>query len=873
MKNISIKVRLVILVIVGLLLLSGIITILAVNKSTTSLLETQFDNLSSVQTAKSGEIEDYFKTLEGLLFSLANHEGTKNAFLDLENGFYKLQDELKLDIPKISNEIKMDFTTNYLNEVNYDIPNSKSRKDIDKYLPTDINAIVAQYIFITNNKSKLGEKNKLIFNKQYESTYMNAHKKYHKTFDNFLSSFGLYDIFMVDLNGNLIYTDFKEKDFATNLKNGVYSNSGIARVFNKALTKKTNEIAFDDFTPYEPSYNSAASFIATPIFIEGIKKGVLIFQMPVDRINEIMSFYGKYKEAGLGESGESYLVGQDYKMRNNSRFVKDINNPVVQKLGSTIGVWEVKTDSTKEVVNNRNQKGKWIIDDYRGVSVLSVYSTIDLYGETKWAIIAEKDKEEALKSAVALRNIIAAVAIVILLLSILVFIYFINKLVAKPLDKLNDGILNLLNTHDTSSRVDIKANDEIGIIATNFNQYLDSIEEGIKEDQKVIENVSRVVKEVSQGSLSRRVTARTSNTTVQQLVDELNSMMINLQKIINHSLDTLKSYQNHDYRVKTSISCMGEICELMQGIDDLGSSISDMLVENTKNGHVLDSSAQNLLGNIDSLNKESIDASTNLEETAAALEEINNSINENTNNIIKMSKSSAELTNSSNEGEKLAIKTTVAMDDINKQVNNIKDAISVVDQIAFQTNILSLNAAVEAATAGEAGKGFSVVAQEVRNLANRSAEAAREIKELVENATSKANDGKSIADEMIKGYKGLNKSISENKNLIEDIETSSKEQATAIKQVNDALNSLDQQTQRNVVVVNNTYEISIQTSNLAIQIVTNASEKEFLGKNDIIIPATGVRDLSNTEKKSLIVKQANDNSYTAIEDNKQWKEF
>ena len=134
---------------------------------------------------------------------------------------------------------------------------------------------------------------------------------------------------MVDLKGNLIYTDFKEKDYATNLHSGVYSNTGIARVFKKALSINEGELSFDDFTPYEPSYNSAASFIATPIYINGSKKGVLIFQMPVDRINSIMSLNGAYKEAGLGDSGETYLIGMDYKMRNNSRFTKDIKNKVV----------------------------------------------------------------------------------------------------------------------------------------------------------------------------------------------------------------------------------------------------------------------------------------------------------------------------------------------------------------------------------------------------------------------------------------------------------------------------------------------------------------------------------------------------------------
>ena len=172
------------------------------------------------------------------------------------------------------------------------------------------------------------------------------------------------------------------------------------------------------------------------------------------------------------------------------------------------------------------------------------------------------------------------------------------------------------------------------------------------------------------------------------------------------------------------------------------------------------------------------------------------------------------------------------MDEINTQVNAINEAITVIDQIAFQTNILSLNAAVEAATAGDAGKGFAVVAQEVRNLASRSAEAAKEIKELVLNATTKANQGKNIAENMIDGYRQLNENIKQTIDLITDIEMASKEQLVGIEQINDAVNQLDQQTQQNANIASQAHDVAIKTDEISKLIIVKANEKKFIGKDE-----------------------------------------
>ncbi|QKF65626.1 PAS sensor-containing MCP-domain signal transduction protein [Arcobacter venerupis] len=356
----------------------------------------------------------------------------------------------------------------------------------------------------------------------------------------------------------------------------------------------------------------------------------------------------------------------------------------------------------------------------------------------------------------------------------------------------------------------------------------------ITEAKKVIDAVKKAIELAKTGIMKQTITASTKNEGIEELKNGVNDLFeIVSAKVdgdLNKISEALIAFQKLDFRHRITGNNLGEVSV---GLNSLANVVNDMLVENKSNGLTLDESSDILLRNVDKLNISSNEAAASLEETAAALEEITSNIRNNTQNIQKMATYSSSVTKSAKDGENLANQTTVAMEEINVQVNSINEAITVIDQIAFQTNILSLNAAVEAATAGEAGKGFAVVAAEVRNLASRSAEAAKEIKNIVGNATSKANQGKEIANHMINGYKELNQNITNTINLIQDIEMSSKEQLTGIEQINDAVTQLDQQTQQNAMVASQTHDVAMNTDTIAKLIVSNANEKEFIGKNDV----------------------------------------
>ena len=433
--------------------------------------------------------------------------------------------------------------------------------------------------------------------------------------------------------------------------------------------------------------------------------------------------------------------------------------------------------------------------------------------------------------------LLISIMMICVVLSLLIAL-FITKSITGSLKSVQDGMNSFfayLNRESSSVKlIDLNCKDEFGMMAKVVNDNIAKTEKSIEDDRKVIDETIAVLGKFEKGDLGQRLNMNVSNPSLMQLKDVLNNMASNLENNINNVLNVLEQYSNYKYLNKIDQKGLTEqLLKLANGVNTLGDSITGMLIENKTNGLTLEDSSNILLTNVDKLNVSSNEAASSLEETAAAIEEITSNIRNNTQNIAKMTTFSNGVTASASEGERLANQTTQSMDEINTQVNLINESITVIDQIAFQTNILSLNAAVEAATAGEAGRGFAVVAAEVRNLAARSAEAAKEIKTIVENATKKANQGKDIANNMISGYKDLNENISQTINLIQDIEMSSKEQLTGIEQINDAVNQLDQQTQKNAAVASQTHDVAVLTDEIAKLIVSDANAKEFVGKNEV----------------------------------------
>ena len=498
-RHLSIRAR-VLLVLVAVALISvGTILGVAYRLGVATLTEQALDQLTSVREMKGAQIESYFELIDDQLVTLSEDRMVVAALREFSNAAGTLEEDLRRGGRNAADSergLRLYYQDEFLPRLNENVPVERPLSD---FWPEDALARALQDLYISSNPFAVGSK-QLLDRSDEGTTYDGIHAEYHPLLRNFLERFGYYDVFLVDgVTGRIVYSVFKEVDFGTSLLDGPYRESNIAAAYRAAVESGAPSFTWlEDFRPYGPSYSAAGSFVASPVFDGDEALGVLIFQLPVDRINDVMTSSRSWSSMGLGQSGEAYLVGPDYRLRTESRFlieepeeyiqtVRDAGMDgatirAIESLGSTIGLQVVRTEGTEQALSGETGTARF--PDYRGVEVFSSYRPLRIEG-LDWVLMSEIDVAEALQAVARLRNrMLVWLTLLGGGLGLLAF-WFAGSLTG-PIRALSVSAGDLAKG-DLDTAIDVHRSDEIGELARSFDTMRISLRGLVDRQNRAIE--------------------------------------------------------------------------------------------------------------------------------------------------------------------------------------------------------------------------------------------------------------------------------------------------------------------------------------------------------------------------------------------------
>jgi methyl-accepting chemotaxis protein len=499
LTNLSIRTRLI-GVLAGVAILSvGVVALFAYRTGVSALEDQSFDRLVAVRELKADQVEDYFEIITGQVTTLAQDRMIVDAMESFTDAFSRFEEELDLSDTQWEERdlgLRQYYQTEFLPRLNANLLEPTS---IEPYWPADRAARALQQEFISENPFETGAKQLLVGSAG--TTYGAVHSVYHPILLNFLETFGYYDIFLVDdETGHIVYSVFKEVDFGTSLLSGPYRDTNHSEAFRQSITPwaEQGHHAIVDFDPYDPSYSAQASFIASPIYDGEERVGVLIFQMPVDRLNSIMTSGEQWSSVGLGASGETYVVGPDFTVRNQSRFLIEDREAylsqladagiapgtiaAIENLNTSIGLQPVRTDGAEAA--QRGEIGTAIFPDYRGVDVLSAYRPLSIAG-LNWVLLSEIDESEAFEAARDLRNRMV-IWLVILVAAIIAIAGWFARSLTRPIRDLSSQAERLASG-DLDGALPLERGDEIGDLGRSFEAMRQALAELIRKQDRAID--------------------------------------------------------------------------------------------------------------------------------------------------------------------------------------------------------------------------------------------------------------------------------------------------------------------------------------------------------------------------------------------------
>ncbi|WVX48508.1 hypothetical protein ROLI_015890 [Roseobacter fucihabitans] len=684
---------------------------------------------------------------------------------------------------------------------------------------------VLRRVYITESEFPLGEKNQLV-KADTGSSYGFIHAVYHPSFEALRQQMGYYDVFLFDTEGNLVYSVFKENDFATNILTGKWSESGLGEAFRGAINLTPDDPpAFIDFAPYAPSFMAPAAFISRPVFNEqGTLLGVLAYQMPIEHLNHAANDL-----EGLGETADGYLVGLDGIMRTDTRR-SEVND-----------ILETSVDLDVITHGLAGQKeGSFDVISHTGEDVLGYQIPLEFLG-ARWVYVLHQDNAElfaglqrALKIAIIVSVAIFAIALFISIL--------LSRSITRPLQTLTNAVNEVANGATEAQVPETERQDEIGELARAaevFRQNALRIEKMNEEQKAATEKMTElnaereksaqreiemarekeeadqiaaqeraemmrnlgssfgeVVNDAIAGKFSSRVASDFADETLIELAQNINMLMEAVDDGLSQTGALLARVAKGDLTERMEGNFQGSFADLQGNVNEMLDSLTTLIGEISESGATLSGSSGELQQTADSLSRQAEQNAASVEETSAALEELSASIKQVSANIAGVSTSAKEARKTASDSEIIAAEAAMSMDRIADGSKEISRVIGVINDISFQINLLALNAGVEAARAGDAGRGFSVVASEVRQLAQRASNAAKEIAEVITQSDTAVAEGVTNVASAKDSLENIAKTVVNISESVDSVTTAISEQSAGISEITSAVTQIDSNTQK-----------------------------------------------------------------------------
>ncbi len=570
------------------------------------------EQLTVIAYAKRAQIEEYLAVVRNQLSRQAVNSVVIGAMAGLDAAYRSYGSDVGGDVAAARQSLRDFYRGPFARE--YAARNGGEQAAIAGLLDgIGDNGLLLQQQYIAANPNPLGEKGRLD-QPADGSRYSQLHAQFHPSLREDLEAFGYYDIFLVEPErGEIVYSVHKEIDFGTSLLDGPYADSGLGEVFRRVRDAgDRNAIAMSDFAPYRPSFDDPALFMAAPIFESGGRDarllGVLIYQLPNDRVNDVMTSGQRWREIGLGESGETYLVGADLRMRSTSRFLLEDRAGYLQAMrqsgmnertlalieakDTTIGLQQVDSKSVRAALDG--ERGITHLIDYRGVDVLSFYEPLEILGN-RWALIGEIDAAEALAAVDKLRQTMIVftilVALVVIGLAAVAGWWFANA-VSRPIVALARNIDEVAEQRDLSRRFEVKGKDEIAAMAGSLNGLFGRF-------RTIVQEMGLTAQEVSSASDQLSAVTQQSNQEImrqrgetEQVATAMNEMAATVEEVARTTAQAAEVARTADGQAKHGRQVVEQVIDtintLAEDVEATATVIAELRGDSEQIGSVLE---------------------------------------------------------------------------------------------------------------------------------------------------------------------------------------------------------------------------------------------------------------------------------------------